>query len=74
MYCNLQILIDLIANSNRRQWAVLIIELIALIFKNQHVDKMAKLLTKMNETVISDSSEDNESNTSPHSVINILLQ
>lgn len=48
---------------------MLIIELIALIFKNQHVDHMVKLLSKKNATIISDSSEDDESNTSPYRVI-----
>ncbi|XP_026821467.1 protein timeless [Rhopalosiphum maidis] len=59
-----EIIIALIANSNRGHWAVLIIELIALIFKNQHVDEMSKQIIKMNETIRFDSSEDNESNTS----------
>ncbi|XP_015376105.1 PREDICTED: protein timeless-like [Diuraphis noxia] len=59
-----EIIIALIANSNRRHWAVLIIELIALIFKNQHVEEMTKQIIKMNETISFDSSEDNESNTS----------
>ncbi|XP_050529066.1 protein timeless isoform X2 [Daktulosphaira vitifoliae] len=59
-----EILINLIANINRGQWAMLIIELLALIYKNQHVDQMAQQLSKWNETMISDSSEDNESNTS----------
>lgn len=56
----------MIDSSGRPQWAILIIELIALIFKNQHVDHLSKLISK---TVISDSSEDNESNTSTHPVI-----
>lgn len=56
----------MINTSGREQWAILIIELIALIFKNQHVDHMSKLLRK---TIISDSSEDNESNTSSNPVI-----
>ncbi|XP_029341047.1 protein timeless isoform X1 [Acyrthosiphon pisum] len=59
-----EIIISLIANSNRGHWAVLIIELIALIFKNQHVEQMSKQFIKMNETKKFDSSEDNESNSS----------
>lgn len=58
---------DLITNTNRKQWIILVIELIALIFKHQHVDQMTNLLSKNNNN--SDTSEDNESNTSPHPVI-----
>ncbi|XP_050426271.1 protein timeless isoform X2 [Adelges cooleyi] len=65
-----EILINLIANVNRGQWAMLIIELIALIWKNQHVDQMARKLSTWNKTMISDSSEDNESNTSSSPRIN----
>lgn len=69
----MQIIIDLIANTHRKHWAVLIIELIALIFKDQHVDQMSMLLSKMNEATKSNGSEDDESNTSqPHPVITII--
>lgn len=64
----------MIANTHRKHWAVLIIELIALIFKDQHVDQMTKLLSKMKEAVKIDDSEDDESNTSSqtHRVITII--
>ncbi|VVC44778.1 Timeless protein [Cinara cedri] len=60
-----KIIIKIIENPNRRHWAVLITELIALIFKNQHVDHMTKLLNETNKFMKNSSSEDNESNTSP---------
>jgi len=60
----------LIANSNRGQWMVFIIELIALIFKNQHVDQMEKEMRRKNMT--NNSSEENESNTSSYRVMAII--
>lgn len=63
----------MIADVNRGQWTASIIEIIALFFKNQHVDHMEKLLITMDQTAKSDSSEDNESNTSQHLVKTFFL-
>lgn len=49
---------------------VYIIELIALIFKNQHVDQMEKEMRK--QKVTKNSSEENESNTSSYQVTTII--
>jgi hypothetical protein len=40
-------------------------QLIALVYKDQHVHKLERLLNDWLETSLSESSEDNESNTSP---------
>jgi hypothetical protein len=42
-----------------------LMQLIALIYKDQHVNKLERLLSDWLETSLSESSEDNESNTSP---------
>lgn len=41
------------------------VQLIALIYKDQHVTTLHKLLNLWLEASLSESSEDNESNTSP---------
>lgn len=41
------------------------VQLIALLYKDQHVVTLHKLLNLWIETSLSESSEDNESNTSP---------
>lgn len=46
-------------------WGVTIVQLIALMYKDQHVGTLQKLLNLWLETSLSESSEDNESNTSP---------
>ncbi|XP_041978876.1 protein timeless isoform X2 [Aricia agestis] len=46
-------------------WAVTMVQLIALLYKDQHVTTLHKLLNIWLETTLSESSEDNESNTSP---------
>ncbi|CAH2066635.1 unnamed protein product, partial [Iphiclides podalirius] len=47
------------------KWAVTMVQLIALLYKDQHVSTLHKLLNFWLEAYISESSEDNESNTSP---------
>ena len=42
-----------------------LMQLIALVYKDQHVHKLERLLNDWLETSLSESSEDNESNTSP---------
>lgn len=46
-------------------WSVTMVQLIALMYKDQHVGTLQKLLNLWLEASYSDSSEDNESNTSP---------
>lgn len=46
-------------------WAVSLVQLIALLYKDQHATTLHKLLNVWVETSLSDSSEDNESNTTP---------
>lgn len=46
-------------------WGVTLVQLIALMYKDQHVGTLQKLLNVWLETSFSESSEDNESNTSP---------
>ncbi|KAI8427777.1 hypothetical protein MSG28_002193 [Choristoneura fumiferana] len=49
----------------RRLWGVSLVQLIALLYKDQHATTLHKLLNVWVETGLSDSSEDNESNTTP---------
>jgi timeless protein len=46
-------------------WGVTMVQLIALLYKDQHVGTLQKLLNLWLEASLSESSEDNESNTSP---------
>lgn len=46
-------------------WGVTMVQLIALMYKDQHVGTLQKLLNLWLESSYSESSEDNESNTSP---------
>ncbi len=48
-------------------------QLIALIYKDQHVNNLRHLLAVWLETELSESSEDNESNTSPQVLENALI-
>lgn len=48
------------------EWRLTVVQLIALLYKDQHVPTLEKLLQQWFEaSVLSESSEDNESNTSP---------
>ncbi|XP_046961994.1 protein timeless [Vanessa cardui] len=60
-----KVLIKLMTIPDAINWGVTMVQLIALIFKDQHVTKLHKLLNVWLETSLSESSEDNESNTSP---------
>lgn len=46
------------------KWAVTMVQFIALLYKDQHVVTLHKLLNLWLEESLSESSEDNESNTS----------
>ncbi|XP_075211688.1 timeless [Lycorma delicatula] len=60
-----KVLIQLMTGSNRAYWGMAVIQLIALMYKDQHVGTLQKLLNLWFEASLSESSEDNESNTSP---------
>ncbi|XP_050510976.1 protein timeless isoform X1 [Diabrotica virgifera virgifera] len=60
-----KIIIYLMSCSQRVYWGVTLVQLIALMYKDQHVGTLQKLLNLWLEACYSDSSEDNESNTSP---------
>ncbi|XP_059048859.1 protein timeless isoform X2 [Achroia grisella] len=60
-----KILIKLMTLPDATHWGVTMVQLIALLYKDQHVVTLHKLLNLWLETSLSDSSEDNESNTSP---------
>ena len=59
------IVINLIASHHVRQWSSVIMQIVALVYKDQHVQTLERLLSQWLETSFSESSEDNESNTSP---------
>ncbi|XP_058822846.1 protein timeless isoform X2 [Topomyia yanbarensis] len=60
-----KLLLYLMSCPQRAYWAVTVAQLIALLFKDQHVGTLQKLLNIWLETTSSESCEDNESNTSP---------
>ncbi|XP_073987080.1 timeless isoform X2 [Rhodnius prolixus] len=61
-----KVLIDLMSDHLKGEWRLTVVQLIALLYKDQHVPTLEKLLQQWFEaSVLSESSEDNESNTSP---------
>lgn len=60
-----KILIKLMTIPDANKWAVTMVQLIALLYKDQHVVTLHKLLNLWLEASLSESSEDNESNTTP---------
>lgn len=53
-------------SSHNSYWGINIVQVIALLYKDQHVGNLQKLLNHWVESsALSDSSDDNESNTSP---------
>lgn len=60
-----KLLIHLMSCPQRAYWAVTMAQLIALLYKDQHISTLQKLLNLWFESTLSESSEDNESNTSP---------
>jgi len=60
-----KILLDLIKHNVSSIWCTSVVQLIALVYKDQHVITLQKLLQNFLESSLSESSEDNESNTSP---------
>ncbi|CAG9863160.1 unnamed protein product [Phyllotreta striolata] len=60
-----KVIIYLMSCPQKVYWGVTIVQLIALLYKDQHVGTLQKLLNLWLESSYSDSSDDNESNTSP---------
>ncbi|XP_061707871.1 protein timeless-like isoform X1 [Cydia pomonella] len=60
-----KVLIKLMIIPEATNWGVTMVQLIALMYKDQHVITLHKLLNMWLESCNSESSEDNESNTSP---------
>ncbi|EDW12626.2 protein timeless isoform X1 [Drosophila mojavensis] len=60
-----KLLLYLMTCPQRALWGVTMVQLIAMIYKDQHVNTLQKLLNLWFEASLSESSEDNESNTSP---------
>ncbi|XP_052747292.1 protein timeless [Bicyclus anynana] len=60
-----KVLIKLMTIPDAINWGVTMVQLIALFYKDQHVTTLHKLLNLWLEASLSESSEDNESNTSP---------
>ncbi|VEN57921.1 unnamed protein product [Callosobruchus maculatus] len=60
-----KLIIYLMACPQKIYWGMSIVQLIALMYKDQHMGTLQKLLNLWLEASYSDSSDDNESNTSP---------
>lgn len=60
-----KVLIKLMTIPDATKWAVTMVQLIALLYKDQHLVKLHKLLNIWLEGYLSESSDDNESNTFP---------
>lgn len=60
-----KLLLYLMTCPQRAFWGVTMVQLIALMYKDQHVSTLQKMLSMWFEASLSESSEDNESNTSP---------
>ncbi|EDW64700.2 protein timeless isoform X1 [Drosophila virilis] len=60
-----KLLLYLMTCPQRSLWGVTMVQLIALIYKDQHVSTLQKLLNLWFEASLSESSDDNESNTTP---------
>uniref|UniRef100_A0AAG5D966 Timeless n=1 Tax=Anopheles atroparvus TaxID=41427 RepID=A0AAG5D966_ANOAO len=60
-----KLLIYLMSCPQRAYWSITMAQLVALMYKDQHISTLHKLLNLWFESTLSESSEDNESNTSP---------
>merc|ERR1719491_1883711 len=60
------VIMSLIESDHFKIWSTPLVQLIALVYKDQHVTTLERLLHIWLESSLSESSEDNESNTSPH--------
>lgn len=62
-----KMLIYLITCPQKAHWVSTMVQLIASLYKDLHVDKLQNLLSLWFDTSLTETSEDNESNTSPQS-------
>lgn len=60
-----KLLLHLMTCTQKAYWSVTVVQMIALLYKDQQFNTLQKLLNVWFETSLSESSEDNESNTSP---------
>ncbi|XP_054282738.1 protein timeless-like isoform X1 [Macrosteles quadrilineatus] len=60
-----KVLIQLMTSHSRALWSVTLVQVISLLYKDQHSHIIHKLLAIWCDTALSESSEDDESNTSP---------
>jgi hypothetical protein len=60
------VIMSLIESDYFKMWSTPMVQLIALVYKDQHVTTLERLLHVWLESSLSESSEDNESNTSPN--------
>merc|ERR1712083_1064522 len=60
------VIMSLIESDHFKMWSTPLVQLIALVYKDQHVTTLERLLHIWLESSLSESSEDNESNTSPN--------
>jgi len=60
------VIMSLIESNYFKMWSTPLVQLIALVYKDQHVTTLERLLHVWLESSLSESSEDNESNTSPN--------
>ena len=59
------VIMGLIESQHLKDWITPLVQLIALVYKDQHVSTLERLLNLWLESSLSESSEDNESNTTP---------
>ena len=59
------VIMGLIESEHLKNWITPLVQLIALVYKDQHVSTLERLLNLWLESSLSESSEDNESNTTP---------
>lgn len=60
-----KLLLHLMTCTQKAYWSVTVVQMIALLYKDQQFSTLQKLLNVSFETSLSESSQDNESNTSP---------
>ncbi|XP_055590048.1 protein timeless isoform X4 [Uranotaenia lowii] len=60
-----KLLVHLMSCPHRAFWAVTMAQLVALMYKDQHINTLQKMLNLWFESTLSESSNDNESNTTP---------
>ena len=65
------VIMSLIESCYLKNWITPLVQLVALVYKDQHVNTLERLLNIWLESSLSESSEDNESNTTPHNHLQV---